>query len=224
MLEIWRVDLDEADWERHAHVLSADEKERAARFALPAPARRFRNGRIALRLLLSQRCGRAPGALQLRNGEFGKPSLVQPPSAPALHFNMTHSAGHALIALAGSPLGIDMESLDHRGIRLDKLADMVCHPDEKSALQDLPARQRAFEFYRLWTRKEAYCKARGTGLQLALPAIRFLREPGRPEERVVDEQDASSWWSREVEAPERCVASVCTLEKPVSVASHLLAP
>jgi hypothetical protein len=41
---------------------------------------------------------------------------------------------------------------------------------------------------------------------------------------VVDEFAASSWWSRDVDAPERCVASVCTFEKPVSVASHVLTP
>lgn len=213
-VHVWHVDLED-DWDRFAHTLSADEQLRAERYAVPQPARQFRRCRAALRVVLAHHAGCRPADLAFRYGPFGKPELVG--SAGSLHFNVSHSAEQALIAIAGSPIGIDLES-PQRGIDTNELIDLVCHPKEKLTLAALPAQRRASAFYRLWTRKEAYCKARGSGLQLALPSIRFRPDDAGAAAAVDDASTwASSWWVHGLKAPEGHVASVCVARPSIGI-------
>lgn len=207
-VDIWRVDLED-DWDRFATVLSADEHARALRYSVEPPAQQFRRCRIALRLLLARYLHCAPGEVIFRYPPTGKPELARSAKAPPLHFNVSHCRRRALVAVAAGPVGIDLEFVHRDGEAVSELIDLVCHPDEKRALGRLPVDQRAPCFYRLWTRKEAYCKARGTGLQLSLPAIRFLlRQPGHP--AVVEYASAASpWWTYDLDDAEEHVATLC---------------
>jgi 4'-phosphopantetheinyl transferase len=214
-VHVWHVDLAE-DWDRFAHTLSADERLRAERYAIPQPGRHFRRCRAALRVLLAHYRGGAPADLAFRYGRFGKPELVG--SSGSLHFNVSHSGEQALIAIAGSLIGVDIESA-RRGIDVEQLIDLVCHPQEKPALAALPAERRASAFYRLWTRKEAYCKARGAGLQLSLPSIRFHSGDAHTAAVVDDALKAeSAWWVHDLEAQAGHVASLCVAQPSVRIA------
>ena len=81
-----------------------------------------------------------------------------------MEFNVSHSGDLALIAvLPGSGrVGVDVEWLVDRPNLLD-LASTVATPRELAQLA-LESRRQLESFYRLWTRKEAYLKAIGTGL------------------------------------------------------------
>jgi 4'-phosphopantetheinyl transferase len=50
---------------------------------------------------------------------------------------------------------------------------------EQKALSDLQGRELVDGFYRCWTRKESYVKARGAGLQIDLQSFDVSVEPGR---------------------------------------------
>ena len=69
-------------------------------------------------------------------------------------------------------VGIDMENI--RPVeRVDALARRYFAPDEWSqALANAPNKETAF--FSLWTLKESYAKARGFGLYIQFPAIRFF--------------------------------------------------
>ena len=167
---VWHVCLDNAIWDMFTSVLSGDERERADRFATPALQQHFRRCRSALRLVLARYLNRPASDLVFRYGRYGKPEL----DGQRLQFNLSHSGGQGLIAISSHAVGIDLECIKPTGSDLPGLIDMVCHEEEKAGLHALSEADRLAAFYSLWSRKEAYCKMRGAGLQIALPGLRFV--------------------------------------------------
>lgn len=111
-----------------------------------------------------------PAAVEFRHSKHGRPELV---SDIGLQFNLTHTNG--LIALAvttQAPVGIDVEYLN-RQAGIPKLASRYFSDEENSALYRLPAEAWSQRFYDLWTLKEAYLKACGTGLTTPLRDFSF---------------------------------------------------
>jgi 4'-phosphopantetheinyl transferase len=125
--------------------------------------------RDALHRLLADYAGvdRVPG---IARGEHGKPFA---PEWPDLHFNLSHSGRHVLLAFArDQPLGIDIERRDRRVSHI-AIAQRFFTPDEAQAIADLAADRRADAFRHLWTYKEAVLKALGAGLSFGLDRVEF---------------------------------------------------
>ena len=64
-------------------------------------------------------------------------------------------------------IGIDVEKVD-REVDAKKLSDRFFSVRERQCLKDLSGEELKSAFFRCWTRKEAYVKARGEGLSLPL--------------------------------------------------------
>jgi 4'-phosphopantetheinyl transferase len=80
-----------------------------------------------------------------------------------LRFNISHSGGRALIALAHVEVGADIELPRPR--RTDDIARRFFAPGENERLFAISALEaRTDEFFRLWTCKEAFLKVTGEGL------------------------------------------------------------
>jgi len=163
-VQVWHARTDElavADAAARAS-LSGDELARADRFRFPRDASRFVRRRWLLRRLLAA-YGADPGTAPLPTGPNGKPSAV---SDGRLRFNASSSGGLAVVALArGHDIGVDVERLRtvaDRGL----LVRSTMTPPEQVELSSVPDGQRDAAFLRLWTVKEAYMKALGTGLSL----------------------------------------------------------
>ncbi|MFF9011358.1 4'-phosphopantetheinyl transferase family protein [Streptomyces sp. NPDC014870] len=167
--ELWSLRAPEtaAPGELALSVLTPEERHHAlTRPAGPAAVLSTAT-RIALRTLLGRRLGRAPGEVGLLRrrcprcaGPHGKPALS--PGQGRLHFSVSHSAGRALLALAVTPVGVDVQG--PLPARAAETCAEALHPLEQLDLTRLTGDQRTFAFARLWTRKEAYLKAVGTGL------------------------------------------------------------
>ena len=67
-----------------------------------------------------------------------------------------------MIALAGAPVGVDVEGVPDPGTVIEVAAQL--HPRERAELAALPTADRPAAFARCWTRKEALLKATGVGL------------------------------------------------------------
>lgn len=155
-----------------AALLSPDERERLAGYRSAHARHRFLLSRALLRIVLGQLTGRPPQSLRFARLPSGKPLLVDDPD---LHFSLSHSGDW--IALATSehqPVGIDIEHpRRHRNIM--RIAHRYFHPDECALLEAPPQSETLRQFYRMWTLKEAFFKARGTGLAEGLGRINFAR-------------------------------------------------
>jgi 4'-phosphopantetheinyl transferase len=148
--------------------LAPAERETAARFHFEKDARHWSACRSALRRILGEALELAPLAVPLVFGPHGKPLLAAPHHG--LHFNLSHCADLALLALGhDGPLGIDLEAAD-RAPSLLGCEEAFCHPEEIVRLP-LPAADRAAALLDLWTAKEAALKALGTGMSLAPQSV-----------------------------------------------------
>ena len=163
---VWQAHgpADAATIERCRSVLSPTELTRADRFVVEPPRSQFVVARATLRVLLGDALHIDPQALAFEIGQFGKPSLI----GHDLQFNVSHSGDVVLVAIGRqAPLGVDVETeRPHRDFL--RLAQRFFAPGEVARLESVPESERAAAFYRCWTRKEAYLKARGTGITLGL--------------------------------------------------------
>lgn len=178
-VHVWRIAL-EVGSERlgrlEAH-LSGAERDRASRFYFARHRRQFIVARGALRELLASYLNCEPMSLRFTSNRYGKPRLD---GHSPLSFNVSHSGELALCALtAVGPVGVDLER-ERPMPNFERLAETFFAPEERSALDSQPARERAASFYTIWTRKEAVVKAHGRGLTIPLHAFAVSAMPGGP--------------------------------------------
>jgi 4'-phosphopantetheinyl transferase len=200
---VWRLELvvDSVTLDRLQHLLDDSERERAARFGREAVRRRFVVARSMLRLLLGHYAGADPGALRLMTGPWGKPAL---PVGHRLQFNLAHTGDLAMVALdVERELGIDVESVardvDVLGVGAHAFSDA-----EQRALLAVPERERHDAFARIWTRKEAYIKARGEGFSYPTRSFTVSLLPGDEDALLVDDAFPGAlahWRVGEITAP-----------------------
>lgn len=100
-------------------------------------------------------------------GAHGKPSLAE---RPDVHYNISHADGIATVAVSEFECGIDCERVREYDPRVMK---RVCSETEQALISDAPEAERDLLFFRLWTLKEAYVKALGSGLSFPLREAEF---------------------------------------------------
>lgn len=166
------IALDDA-----AASLDDEEIKRAGTFRFRRDHNRFVRARGFLRREISAVLGLAADKLDLRIGPQGKPFLAH---SSALGFNLSHSAGLAVLALREEgPVGIDLEALQH-GRGCAGLADSCLTPMEVCSLAALPAAARETAFLACWTAKEAAVKLTGTGWSRTPQSVRLNLKAGKP--------------------------------------------
>ena len=134
-----------------------------------ATTRRLRTDAI-LRTLLARYLPLAPEQLEFGREAKGRPYL-QHQGAP--DFNLSDTRGGCVLAVAArGRVGIDIERCD-RTLPVNRLAERWFSPEEAQALRSVDAERARRAFLRLWTAKEASCKATGTGIYGRLNAWRF---------------------------------------------------
>jgi 4'-phosphopantetheinyl transferase len=121
-----------------------------------------REARAALERILAEALGEA-GLPTLGQDENGKPRLAVEPGR--LAFNLSHSGGLALVALApgGIDVGVDVERIKDRRDLARLAARWLPAADARAVAAVPPAEQTAI-FYPAWTRHEARVKCTGVGL------------------------------------------------------------
>jgi 4'-phosphopantetheinyl transferase len=163
-----------------AALLSADERQRATRFAFDRDRDRYMVARARLRQLLGERLGTRPEAVELVYGARGKPALAPWSADTELRFNVSHADGLTVYAFArGREIGIDVAAV--RVMRsADDIAACFFSPQEHHTYQALDPCDRPLGFFQGWTRKEAFIKARGDGLAFPLARFEVSLAPGEP--------------------------------------------
>ena len=169
--------------------LSPDEQEEYEQRQHAGQAEDYLASRAFLRCVLAEYVDMAPEALQFEVNRYGKPSLAG--HQHNLSFNAAHTHGLTLCAVTnGVDVGVDVEfQTDSQGM-LDA-ADDYLSDTEMAALKEIEVEGRLTAFFRFWTLKEAYLKARGEGLSIPLHDFSVLLD-GMQVKRL-DADDAGRW-------------------------------
>ena len=172
-VHIWRANLDlpTAEVDHLTTFLSTDELHRASKFRFPEHKRRFIVARGILRELLSHYLDISPESVQFNYSDRGKPQLLKPSTECPLQFNISHSQEYALFGFTTSNLiGVDIEYLREMPDSV-KIAQRFFSPREFDLIKNLAIKEQSQGFFKLWTAKEAYLKAIGTGLSGSLAGV-----------------------------------------------------
>lgn len=210
VVQIWRRVLvaEPTTLQRATEALTEDERDRASRFRAELARRAFILTRSALRVLLSEYLGESPQSIQFQFTKYGKPHLHE---RLGLHFNVSHTDGLAVLAFVRKRrIGIDVEKIRAQPDAL-KLARRFFSESERHQLESLHPQDLHSAFFRCWSRKEAYIKARGEGLSLPLDQFDVCVEP-EPERILLatrpDADEAQRWLVRDVPVPSTYAAAV----------------
>lgn len=174
-----------------AAVLSPDEVERAARFRSPAHQERARMTRGILRILLGRHLQTDAREILFTYNEHGKPALA--PSR-RMHFNLSHSGDYAAFVITRlGAVGVDVERVREDMTQLEEIACRYFAASEQAQLQSVAEGDRVRAFFTLWTRKEAFVKARGDGVCSGLEQFEVLLSVPRLARIHGDSQAAANW-------------------------------
>lgn len=218
-VHVWcaRLDARPDQVSLYWQTLSSDEKERAERFRFPVDRERFVIARFVLRMLAGRYLGLPGSSLRFRYGPFGKPTL-DGGHGSSLRFNVAHSGGLAVYAFADrQEVGVDLET-EHTARLQAGVPDSCFTPAEQQALATLAPGQRRQVMLALWTRKEAYLKALGCGLQHAPSSFEMSVPPAPPAllREPRGERDARSWFFSDLQPAPGLVGTLC-MESRVNV-------
>jgi 4'-phosphopantetheinyl transferase len=176
-------------WHAHAAALSGDpariersldellpvERARYDRFLHDADRLMFLTGRVMARTLVGRALGCAPASWRWREGRHGRPEIDEP--GVAVHFNLAHSAGLVVCAIAPDrEIGVDVEDRQRRPVDR-RFVERYCSPSEVADVAAQPDEDWHDRFLMYWTLKEAYLKARGLGVSVSLSSVSFTLDP-----------------------------------------------
>ena len=196
-VDVWRVRLDAPPMAgSEGNVLSPDEIARASRFHFEKDRIHFTRCRSALRGLLAGYLAIPAAEIRFEYLASAKPQLAAEQNPRALQFNVSHSAGMALIAVGSEHrLGVDIEKI-RSDVDTALLAERFFSLRERAGLQALPEHLRVPGFFACWTRKEAFLKAIGDGLSFPLADFSVTTHPDLdPElEEISGNTEAGKQW------------------------------
>ncbi|HEY6126033.1 MAG TPA: 4'-phosphopantetheinyl transferase superfamily protein [Steroidobacteraceae bacterium] len=198
--------------ERFVALMSDEERVRDQRF-LVEPARRLHRLARGMQreVLASYLPGTTPRELAFVSGATGRPALAPPFDTSGIEFNLAHTKGLVVLAVTrGAALGIDVEIYDKK-VPLE-VARRFFSPAEVDALEALPADAQPHRFLRLWTLKESYLKAVGTGIAGGLDSMTFrIDDAGACAFERADDARAAHWSFSQFDVGARHVMALARL-------------
>ena len=182
----WARRPDAAD--RHIALLDETERRRWAAYRRDEDRERFLTGCALAKTALARYTGRRPADVLFDRtcGQCGEPHGKPVLAGGGVQHSVAHSGDLIAVAVARTPVGVDVEQLDGRrrplggNGDLDGLARIVLSAAEQAALAGVPSAGRARAFLVAWTRKEAVTKATGDGLRAAFSDVVVAADAGPP--------------------------------------------
>ena len=185
---MWLVDQEKVIrsdvFKRFPALLSQEEHEKWLAIRAERKRQQFLIARGALRIILCQYIPDSePEKLNIAIDPFGKPVLKNAAHL-GIEFNISHAKGKIVLGIASNKrIGVDIEYMNPNR-NWEEIARQYFHPSEwrnsRSGLLTLS------EFYKLWTLKEAFLKAEGRGMTVALNNFYFDNRSASAPKLVVD--------------------------------------
>ena len=202
--------------EQSCALLSTEERATAAGYLFPRDRARYIAARVFLRTVLAAHLGIGPDAVRLVRGPTGKPMLGGCSAAADVRFNLSHSKGCAVCAVARRrEVGADVERVRPFRDRA-RIVERLLSPGELDAYRALAPEVRDAALLRVWTCKEAYLKATGEGLTRPLREVEVVLDPRRPAAllAVGGSREVAGHWTMSEVTPAPGFTCVVVAEEP----------
>jgi 4'-phosphopantetheinyl transferase len=178
---------------RYQELMSEGEHARWRRFLVEHARLQHLVARALVRTTLSRYFDVPPRSWQFTANRYGRPCVVEPRPFRSVRFNLSHTSGLVVCAVARArAIGIDVEHI-RRQTEFADLAPRVFSPMELASFRRTAPEMQREVFFSFWTLKESYIKARGMGLSLALDGFSFDLAGASPRvhftERCPDDSD-----------------------------------
>jgi 4'-phosphopantetheinyl transferase len=187
MADVWWARRQDAS-ARHAGLLDDTEQQRWAAYRREDDRERFLVGCALAKTVLAGYTGRRPADVSFDRtcGDCGKPHGKPVTRGGVLQHSVSHSGDMVAVAVARTPVGVDVEQLDGRPHPVggdgnpQALARLVLADGEQTALAAVRPSARARAFLVAWTRKEAVTKATGDGMRVSFSDVVVAGAQGTP--------------------------------------------
>jgi 4'-phosphopantetheinyl transferase len=196
-VHIWCLPLSGSvdELAHYQSILSADEMARVGRFRFQQDREHYIFGRGILRTLLGGYLQMDATRIKFIYGPYGKPRVESTFQNQTLQFNLAHSKDYAIYTFTwGRAIGVDLEHV-HPLPEAEDLAERFFTPRENAWLNSFTGDKHTEAFFQLWTCKEAFLKAHGSGLTTPLNQVDVLIG-GDSSIRILaidSKLDSSSW-------------------------------
>lgn len=209
MIKVWFANASSdrpGELERRCQTwLTPEERERAGRFRVLTARNQHIVGRgMARKLLANAAAGQGddqtsqtfePTEIVFSFTQFGKPFVVAP--EPLVRpFNVAHTDGMVLCAIRrGGSVGVDVERISRR-TDVALAERYFAKPEVEYVLDHADADGKLRAFLRVWTLKESFIKAIGTGLSMPLADFAFENiDDQRPQVKMLNPllEDGRRW-------------------------------
>lgn len=150
------------------NLLSDNEKEKASKFRFKKDQNQFIISRGVLRVLSASYLNTNAKEIEFKYGEYGKPEFD---FNCDLKFNISHSGDVGVLGFVlNFDIGVDVEKIKDDFDVLDIVSNYFSQL-EIETLKKLPKEKHTEYFYRCWTRKESFIKAKSLGLTFPLDSF-----------------------------------------------------
>lgn len=211
----------------YQRLLSAEERGRWQRFLVDGARLQYLVARALVRTSLSRYAGVPEDAWTFEANAYGRPYVRLPAACRDLYFNLSHTDGLVACAVSrNGEIGVDVENIG-RAVDYLALAPTVFAPEEVASLARAAPADRCERFFAYWTLKEAYIKARGMGLSLALDGFWFELGGAAPRVQFTERcpDDAGRWRFRQyAPTPEHRLAVAAAPESALDIRLRWVVP
>jgi 4'-phosphopantetheinyl transferase len=165
-VHIWRLYINSefSNIQYLKGILSNEERTKAEGFYFKIDQWRYIIVRAILRIILAKYLCLEPEQIRFNYGTHDKPALSDVLKTHRVNFNLSHSQNIALyVIVCDREVGIDIENI-RTDLDVLGIAEHWFSQREAAVIRELSSDAQKKAFFTIWTRKEAYLKAKGVGL------------------------------------------------------------
>lgn len=208
-IDVWQINLNTAFTEPDKFLSLFDDREKQRYQRLHQSKQlSFFISHLACREILARYCHLAATDIRYQYNQHGKPALQN--TEQNIEFNLSHSGQLALLAITPDlALGVDIEYKKQRS-SWQRLARRFFAEAEISYILAQPDNRQLDAFYQIWTHKEAYIKATGSGMSTQLPSFSVIHNNNFEicDHNIINDQPFNCWYQADLNIGDNYKAAV----------------
>ena len=170
-MKVVKLNVDDVSWSdasKYINCISDRRRKRVLRFKREDDKLLSVMSELLVRNKAAESLNIPQNEIEFGCNDFGKPFLVD---FPDYHFSISHSADCVAFIESSKPVGVDIERFSERRLRIAK---RFFTENEFDFINS--SKEPDWDFFRIWTSKEAYVKMLGVGLSKPLKSFDVLSD------------------------------------------------